>query len=130
MAQDLSAAKTILAPNHPHAMFFRIFDQLSTLVSYIAQICYYDPQSAGINVQSPQSAATPRRLTLRDIHIECSKQFKYTLYFYVSGQIGSFWAVLKLLTCRQRNYGYKQEKEKKSSPRTFSNSNSIDFALV
>ena len=25
---------------------------------------YYDPQSAGINVQSPQSATTPRRLTL------------------------------------------------------------------
>ena len=32
--------------------------------SYIAKICYYDPQSAGINVQLPQSAATPRRLTL------------------------------------------------------------------
>ena len=31
---------------------------------YIAQTCYYDPQSAGINVQSPQSASTPRRLTL------------------------------------------------------------------
>ena len=26
----------------------------------IAQICYYDPQSAGINVQSPQSATTPK----------------------------------------------------------------------
>ena len=25
---------------------------------------YYDPQSAGINVQSPQSATTPKRLTL------------------------------------------------------------------
>ena len=34
------------------------------LLTYIAQICYYDPQSAGINVQSPQSATTPRRLTL------------------------------------------------------------------
>ena len=33
----------------------------------------------------------------RDIHIECSKQFKWNLYFYVSGQSGSFWAVLKLL---------------------------------
>jgi hypothetical protein len=31
---------------------------------YIAQICYYDPQSAGINVQSPQGATTPRRPTL------------------------------------------------------------------
>ena len=29
-----------------------------------SQICYYDPQSAGINMQSPQSATTPRRLTL------------------------------------------------------------------
>ena len=33
----------------------------------------------------------------RDIHIECSKQFKWNLYFYVSGQSGPFWAVLKLL---------------------------------
>ena len=33
----------------------------------------------------------------RDIHIECSKQFKGNLYFYVSGQSGPFWAVLKLL---------------------------------
>ena len=27
-------------------------------------ILYYDPQSAGINVQSPQIDSTPRRLTL------------------------------------------------------------------
>ena len=33
----------------------------------------------------------------RDIHIECSKQFKWNLYFCVSGQSGPFWAVLKLL---------------------------------
>ena len=33
----------------------------------------------------------------RDIHIECSKQFKRSLYFYMSGQSGPFWAVLKLL---------------------------------
>ena len=32
---------------------------------YIAQIYYFDPQSAGINVQSPQSATTPRRLTYK-----------------------------------------------------------------
>ena len=32
--------------------------------SKIAQIYYYDPQSAGINVQSHQSESTPRRLTL------------------------------------------------------------------
>ena len=30
----------------------------------VAQIYYYDPQSAGINMQSPQSESTPRRLTL------------------------------------------------------------------
>ena len=30
----------------------------------MAQIYYYDPQSAGINVRSPQSESTPRRLTL------------------------------------------------------------------
>ena len=32
--------------------------------SKIAQIYYYDLQSAGINVQSPQSESTPRILTL------------------------------------------------------------------
>ena len=33
----------------------------------------------------------------RDIHIECSKQFKRNSYFYVSGQSRPFWAALKLL---------------------------------
>ena len=33
----------------------------------------------------------------RYIHIDCSKQFKWNTYFYVSGQRGSFLAVLKLL---------------------------------
>ena len=33
----------------------------------------------------------------RDIHIECSKQFKWNSFFYVSGQNRPFWAVLKLL---------------------------------
>ena len=33
----------------------------------------------------------------RDIHIECSKQFKWNLYFYGSGQSGPFGAELKLL---------------------------------
>ena len=32
--------------------------------SKIAQIYYYDPQSAGINLQSPQSDSTPWTLTL------------------------------------------------------------------
>ena len=32
--------------------------------SEIAQIYYYDPQSAGINMESPQSELTSRRLTL------------------------------------------------------------------
>ena len=35
--------------------------------SKMAQIYYYDPQSAGINVQSTQSESTPRRLTLVEI---------------------------------------------------------------
>ena len=34
----------------------------------------------------------------KDIHIECSKQFEWDLYFYVSGQSRQFWAVLKLLS--------------------------------
>ena len=36
-------------------------------------------------------------ISIRDIHIECSKQFKWNLNFYVSGQSGPFWAVLKLI---------------------------------
>ena len=32
----------------------------------------------------------------KGIHIECSKQFEWNLYFYVSGQSRLFWAVLKL----------------------------------
>ena len=39
-------------------------EKSSNKATYIAQICYYDPQSAGINMQSPQSATSPRRLTL------------------------------------------------------------------
>jgi hypothetical protein len=34
----------------------------------MAQIYYNDPQSAGINVQSPQSESTPRRLILAIRH--------------------------------------------------------------
>ena len=33
--------------------------------------------------------------SIKDIHIECSKQFKQNLYFDVSGQSGPIWAVLK-----------------------------------
>ena len=33
----------------------------------------------------------------RDIHIECSKQFKWNSYFHMSGQSRPFWAALKLL---------------------------------
>ena len=33
----------------------------------------------------------------RDIHIECSKQFKWNSYFYVSGQSQLCWAALELL---------------------------------
>ena len=37
------------------------------------------------------------QLQARDIHIECSKQFKWNSYFYVSGQSRSFWAAPNLL---------------------------------
>ena len=36
----------------------------SKRAKYIAQIYYYESQSARINVQSPQSESTPRSLTL------------------------------------------------------------------
>ena len=38
----------------------------------------YDPQSAGINVQSPQSESTPRRLTLVFPHIVSAE----TIFFF------------------------------------------------
>ena len=41
-----------------------ILKSLKIGLHIIAQICCFDPQSARINVQSPQSASTPRRLTL------------------------------------------------------------------
>ena len=40
--------------------------------SKIAQIYYYDPQSAGIKVQSPQSDSTARRLTLQICVVFCT----------------------------------------------------------
>ena len=36
-------------------------------------------------------------VSCRDIHIECSKQFKWNSHFHVSGQSGPLWAVLKML---------------------------------
>ena len=39
------------------------------LVKSLQKICYYEPQSAGINVQSPQSATTHRRLTLTHLSV-------------------------------------------------------------
>ena len=39
----------------------------------IAQITYYEPQSAGINLQSPQSDSTPRRLTLLTTLLDLKK---------------------------------------------------------
>ena len=45
----------------------------------IAQIYYYDPQSAGINLQSTQSDSTPWTLTNLDI---CLKKYKMKLKNY------------------------------------------------
>ena len=42
----------------------KTFTLLIIFKSKIAQIYYYDPQSAGINLQSPQSDSTPWTLTL------------------------------------------------------------------
>ena len=44
--------------------FNNFYSEKSSKKSKIAQIYYYEPQSAGLNVQSPQSESTPRRLTL------------------------------------------------------------------
>ena len=41
--------------------------------TYLAQICYYDPWSVGISLQSPQSVTTPRILT-----------FEHSIVFVVS----------------------------------------------
>ena len=55
----------------------------------MATIRDYDPS----NTSDPITKAwdsTQNKVCFRDIHIECSKQFKRNLYFYVSGQSGSF----------------------------------------
>ena len=48
---------------------FIIFIVKSLQKSKIAQFYYYDPQSAGINMQSPQSDLTPWTLTLGSIKV-------------------------------------------------------------
>ena len=50
----------------------------------IAQITYYEPQSAGINLQSPQSVSTPRRLTLVQIVDNASLAQRTTLRFQIN----------------------------------------------
>ena len=47
--------------------------------SKIAQIYNYDPQSAGINVQSPKSESTPRRLTLMIIVAQIYQELERVL---------------------------------------------------
>ena len=44
--------------------FYELKNTLFFKKSKLTQIYYYEPQSAGINVQSPQKESTPRRLTL------------------------------------------------------------------
>ena len=51
----LSKKKSFCTFNHFYSEVFK--------KSKIAQIYYYDPQSAGINLQSPQSDSTPWTLT-------------------------------------------------------------------
>ena len=62
--------------------------------SKIAQIYYYDPQSAGINLQSPQSDSTPWTLTLVFTH-----NFIWWHYFALE------------LNSKDRNFLYKSNVE-------------------
>ena len=50
-----------------------IFIVKNLQTSKIAQIYYYDPQSAGIHVQLPHCESTPRRLTLGYCHHSFSR---------------------------------------------------------
>ena len=63
--------------------------------TYIAQIYYYDPQSAGINLQSPQSATTPRRLTLKTLR---SNPDTAAFQFRSSVRVGNSFNSLSLLS--------------------------------
>ena len=45
-----------------------IFIAKSLQKEKIAQICYYNPKSAGINLQSPQSASTPNNTIIEIAH--------------------------------------------------------------
>ena len=48
----------------------------------MAQIYCYDPQSAGINMQSPQSDLTPWILTLITAVLTPNLMFSYTVELY------------------------------------------------
>ena len=68
------------------------------LCMYWSEILYF---SVYLNFKDRDHPFIRRRHFLggrgRGIHIECSKQFEWKLYFYRSGQRGPFWAELKLL---------------------------------
>ena len=63
----------------------------------IEQIYYYDPQPAGINMQSPQSESTPRRLTLHGtpqeyFHVKClpAESHYFLSYIFLTTSNGAF----------------------------------------
>ena len=52
-------------PTSPRAILHHTETILCTFMhTTVAQIYYYDPQTAGINLQSPRSDSTPWTLTL------------------------------------------------------------------
>ena len=61
--------KNIIIFQKENGNTFTLFIIFIVKSSKIAQIYYCDPQSAGINVQSPQSESTPRRLNSHTIQL-------------------------------------------------------------
>ena len=90
--QKFERPKLFIIVQSIYRIFFRPINLQSHLIHQVELRFFYDG-----NFKKCKVASTLFFQDLdRDIHIECSKQFKQNLYFYVSGPSRLFWAVLKL----------------------------------
>ena len=71
--------------------------------SKIAGIYYYDPQSAGINLQSPQSNSTPWTLTLNG-HLPLVIKPRYNFFHRISDHGEPIWTPIVAKLCKIQGY--------------------------
>ena len=92
--------KIIMKSTNYFANILNHFQQNDYLSFQVVTIAFHHVYTHGLRTPREEIAFTARpkiQSQSRDIHIECSKQFKWNSYFYVSGQSWPFWAALKLL---------------------------------